>query len=177
MTAEERSERAKKVVWTAGALIAIILVILGRRKLTKEQRESVWLGTVVYFFAVLAWLDYTVVIAGPYWPGGLMPYWLSLATIYIALAFIVTWHAFMETDSVRNAARHGLTVLLFLVGAFADWFFFLWAGYVDDLSSQWWWMWQHMAFGYWNGYLQIIWSACMLATMAMIWTFVRDVKK
>ena len=172
MTSEERSEKAKKILWTAAAFIFIILVLMGKRKLTNTQKECVWLGLIIYCFAVFGWMDYNVVILGQI--TNLMPYWLSLATIYIALAFIVAWHSFMETESVRNAARHGLTVFLFLVGAFADWFFFLWAGYVNDLNIQWWWMWQSMVFDYWTGWLQIGWSLLMVAVTFVVWVGLRD---
>ena len=174
MTAEERSDKAKKIIWTVGALIAVILVLLGKRKLTKDQKECVWFGIVVYCFAVVGWIDYNVIHIVAKYPVDLMPYWLSLATLYIALTFIVTWHSFMETESVRNAAKHGLTVFLFLVGAFADWFYFLWAGSIDPLESQWWWMWQHMVFGWWTGYAQITWSLCIVVVIIGIWIKVRD---
>jgi len=174
MTAEERSDKTKKIIWTAGALIGIILLILGKRKMSRIQKECTWFGLIVYFFAVLGWMDYNVIhiVAGH--PCNLMPYWLSLATLYIALTFIVTWHSYMETWNPKIAAKHGLTVFLFLVGAFADWFFFLWAGYVNDLNMQWAWMWQHMVFGWWTGYAQITWSLCIVVVIIGIWIKVRD---
>lgn len=174
MTTEEKSKKAKTVLWIIGAIIGVLLSLLGKANLDKDQEDAVWFGLVLYFFAVLAWLDYTVVIVGPYWPDGLMLYWMSLATLYIALTFIVTWHEWMNSWKVKNTIRHGAVTFLFLVGALADWFFFCIQGYVNDLSMQWTWMWQHMVFGWWTGWAQLAWSLMIVGVIAVIWIKVRD---
>lgn len=174
MTSKERSETAKKILWILGAILASLLAILSWLGVSKEHAENIWLIIVIYLLAVIGWLDYTVVLVGPYWPEGLMPYWMSLATLYIAITFVITWHSYVFTESVKTAVRHGSVMFLCLVGALADWFFFLWAGYVDNLSSQWWWMWQHMVFGWWTGYAQIVWSVFIVILIILIWIFVRD---
>lgn len=175
----KKAEAAKKVAWVAGALIAIILVLLGRATLNKAQREYVWLGLLIYFYAVLGWVDYTAMYVMPHdftlqTIQHLMSYWMSLATVYVALAFIVTWHSYMYTDSIRNAARHGLISFFFLIGAFADWFFFLIDQGVPALDSQWFWMWQGIVFGWWTGYAQIAWSLWMVVLTIAVWIWVRD---
>lgn len=174
MSSTERSDKAKKVLWVIGAFIGILLVLVGKANLNKEQKECVWFGVIIYLFAVVGYIDYTVVMAGPYWPNGLMPYWMSLATLYIALTFLVSWHSYMYTDSVKNAFKHGFVTISFLIGALADWFFFLWGGYVDNLNMQWTWMWQHMVFGWWTGWAQIAFSLCTVLAIVLIWIKIRD---
>jgi len=171
-TTEERSKEAHKVIWTVGALIAIFLAIAGIVKTTKSQRQCIWFGLIAYFYVVLAWLDYIVVFVISKHPVDLMFYWLALATIYIGLAFVVSWQAFMHTNNAKTAARHGLTILLILVGSLADWFFFVIQG-LPDLNAQWLWLWQGLLFGYWTGYLQIGWSLFILGIIGLVWTKLR----
>lgn len=171
---KERFEIARVILWVLGAILALLSIIFSWLGINKEHAENIWLIIVIYLLAVIGWLDYTVVLVGPYWPGGLMPYWLSLATLYIAVTFLIIWHSYIFTESVKTAIRHGSVIFLCLVGALADWFFFLWAGYVDNLSMQWTWMWQHMVFGWWNGYAQVVWSVSIVILIILIWKYVRD---
>lgn len=155
-----------------GAFVAFLMT--GKLKLTEEQKDAVWLGLIIYFYACLTLIDFIVVgwlgEFGLQWSDiWAMPYWITLALIYVSITFLVTWHYYMATDNLKNSVKYGAVVFFSLIGAFLDWIWFLYAMSVYPMDAQWTWMWQYMVFGWWNGWAQVVWSLLMLVVLIVVW--------
>jgi hypothetical protein len=123
------------------------------------------------FFFILTTLDFLLMNNFQFWgnPDLMYRYWIILALVVVVFGFGLSFMGYISGLSLEVCASLFSTVILLFAGGLLDQFYALFAfiqgqNYSFAIWSLGWKLW-----GYWDWWLQILWSLAFYGVIVIIW--------